>query len=395
MADTLIEGYPEPNESLDLDEFLTANYLRLQYESWYDQTDEIPSENYRDKSLGIDHLDSYGTLFGATHGAIDLSTACLPSDIEIEWQRPCSSLIMELPMWLKGKVVYCKPDSGSDENVMSLELAISLGLTIVCEQRYQRDFTLGNGKTVRAIGCVDIYNGSFVKDSCKLTVCQFYVLQSLIFPAVMGMSFLEQTATLSKHRYRLQKRQRQGPKAFHCGSIDYPRKRLGCLVNGHAELVNADTGSELNLMSWNYVRKRGFILEDLEPDTPNIQFADGSTISLGGRVHVDVVLDVNVSVKTTFYVLGELICDILLGEGFLTAQEIFERFEPSMVLCDGQNTLTELNPIVWLNRLEQGISRFFGNDCHKLEREAGQTSFILFKCRNVITYSHLFRASKT
>ena len=141
MANTLIAGDVEPYESSVLDEFLMANDLRHWYEQWYDRKDEIPSENYRDKSLGIDHLNSYRTLFGAMHSAMDLSTACLPSDIEIEWQCPCSSLIIYLPMWLKGKVVYCKPDSGSDENVMSLELAISLGLTIVCEQRYQRDFT--------------------------------------------------------------------------------------------------------------------------------------------------------------------------------------------------------------------------------------------------------------
>ena len=87
---------------------------------------------------------------------------------------------------------------------------------------------------------------------------------------------------------------------------------------------------------------------------------------------MNVGLDTNVSVQTTFYILSDLICDVLMGEDFLDSQAVFERYGESMVICAGQDSLSELNPIVWLNRFEQGISRMFGKGPGEVRSESGQ-----------------------
>ena len=263
-ATVMAEHWAE--ELTSADEVLSPNDLRLSFR----EKAGTPSELARYENAETPFLEEFGTLFGAKRDHFDLSTACLPKNVTFDDPQPPSIVRMELPMLLNRMTVSCKPDSGSEENVMCLELVNLLGLVMDCSKKHQQDFKVGNGKTVHSIGCAYVNNTTFVKDKLPPSQCAFYVLPSLIFPAIVGMKFLDQTATLSRHRYRLQAQQRNRSSMFKFGSLDYPKRRLGCLVNSHPELVNADTGSELDLMSLDYVRKRGFVIDDLEPDTPKI-----------------------------------------------------------------------------------------------------------------------------
>lgn len=91
----------------------------------------------------------------------------------------------------------------------------------------------------------------------------------------------------------------------------------------------------------------------------------------------------DVSVQTTFYVLSNLICDVLMGEDFLDFQAVFERYGESMVICTGQDSISELNPIVWPNRFEQGISRMLGKGPGEVRPESGQTQLCHLIVRDV------------
>ena len=102
----------------------------------------------------------------------------------------------------------------------------------------------------------------------------------------MGMPFLDETQTLVKYQHRFQPRVIPKYRPIQLNSLNSPRRRLYCLVESQPELANADTGSDLDLMSLDYVLKRGFSMTAVGLSSSTIQFADGSTSELEGKVSV-------------------------------------------------------------------------------------------------------------
>jgi hypothetical protein len=207
---------------------------------------------------------------------------------------------------------------------------------------------------------------TFARETGTTIQCSFYVFQFLITPIIMGMAFLDSSKTLSANRHRLQPRLYQPRRPFRVCSLNNPKRRLRCLAESIPALANADTGSEIDLISPEYTAKRGFMLQDIENDESLVQFADGSTSQLSGKVTISII--VNPSSKLTrttcLYVLHGLKCDILLGEVFLNETNVFESYgtEFEMQESDGHS---DINTIVWLNKLE----RFFSDRKNKNTRQ--------------------------
>lgn len=101
-------------------------------------------------------------------------------------------------------IIAC-PDSGSDDNIMSREIAEKLALPINEVQGLSPPtFVLANGRAVSAVGQVRL-KCAFKEGSpaTALIECIFYVFQTLAVPMIMGIQFLHATETLTKHRDRL------------------------------------------------------------------------------------------------------------------------------------------------------------------------------------------------
>ena len=131
---------------------------------------------------------------------------------------------------------------------MVIDLVNELGLSVGAGVENQKEFRMGDGKVIRALGKV-ITECAFAKEPNLRLRCIFYVLQCLITPLIMGMSFLDETQTLSKNRHRLQPRSYlPGAVMDFCG-LDSPKRRLFCIAESQPMLVNADTGSEVDLIS--------------------------------------------------------------------------------------------------------------------------------------------------
>ena len=90
-----------------------------------------------------------------------------------------------------------------------------------------------------------------------------------------------------------------------------------------------------------------------------VQFADGSTSDLIGKVKVLIVLGTpeGPRVVTTFYVLDGLTSDILFGEDFLDKTTAFETYRDAFSIIDCDDTAAEVNGIVWSNTAESYLSR--------------------------------------
>jgi hypothetical protein len=151
----------------------------------------------------------------------------------------------------------------------------------------------------------------------------------------MGRAFLDDTETLTKHKHRLQPRTAPLRGPLVCASLNTPRRRLWCFAappgaattfrygdpswkQKYTTLVNADTGSELDLISLDYCKRQNLPIRQVDEEYSKIQFADGSIASLVGQVNIRVIIggwtgDV---LGRTFYVLPDLTCDMLFAEEF-------------------------------------------------------------------------------
>jgi hypothetical protein len=296
-------------------------------------------------------------------------------------------------MDLVGQRVLSTHDSGSEENIISKDLITALGLKIEDSPEQQKEFRMANNKIVKALGGVTIpckFAREQASEQQKELCCWFYVFNTLITPLIMGMKFLDSTETLTKNKYRLQAcAVPAGP--LQCASINNPKRRLRCYtLNGgwaaHSlekpspdslAMANADTGSEIDLMSLDFCKRRKFVLKKVPPEGSSVQFADGSLATLAGHVFVYVTFhgtEVGQRTQRDFYVLEGLSCDLLLGEDFLEQTNAFETYKDSFSIED-DNDLAQVNTIVWFKTHERFLTGPGMNPIAAPEPLSGKSAF--------------------
>ena len=265
---------------------------------------------------------------------------------------------MDLPMIIQGSTIISRPDSGSEENIIAADVLSTLELKMDNALEHRKEFRVANGRSVWALGRI-IVKCSFAKDRTLDFNCTFYVFKNLTSALIMGMPFLDETQTLIKYQYRFQPRIIRPSGPVQLNSLNNPRKRLFCLINSQPRFANADTGSEIDLMSLEYVLKRGFPMTAVGLHSNTVQFADGSTAELVGKVSVLIVLGTpeGPRVVIIFYVLDGLTCDILLGEDFLDKTAAFETYRDAFSIIDCDDDTAEVNGIVWFSKAESHLSR--------------------------------------
>ena len=292
-------------------------------------------------------------------------------DDDLEKMAPSRSIRMvDLPMIIQGATFISRPDSGSEENIIAADVVSTLDVKMDFAPEHCKEFRIANGRSVWALGRITV-NCAFAKDRTVELRCIFYVFQTLTSALIMGMPFLDETETLVKHQHRLQPRTIPSFRPIQMSSLNSPRKRLYCLVNSQPRLANADTGSEINVMSLDYALKRAFSMTAVGLSSSTVQFADGSTSELVGKVRVLIILGTpeGPRVTTTFFVLDGLTCDILFGEDFLDQTRAFETYRDAFSIIECDNDAAEVNGIVWFNAVESYLSR--GMDALALKPRSG------------------------
>lgn len=176
----------------------------------------------------------------------------------------------------RAETVTACPDSGSDDNIISVELADRLALQIQSlGPSASAAFALANGTKVSAVGQVTAkcaFKIEHPKDlnepdpdldpSFPMIECVFYVFQTLAVPMIMGIEFLRSTKTLTEHRYRLVERPISSRQALRVSSIGRSKRNIVCQIDEHVACATADTGSDLDLVSPEFAASREFEVED-------------------------------------------------------------------------------------------------------------------------------------
>lgn len=262
-------------------------------------------------------------------------------------------------------VIAC-PDSGSDDNIMSREIAEKLNLPIKeVQDSSPSTFVLANGRAVSAVGQVRL-KCAFKQGSpvTALIECVFYVFQTLAVPMIMGIQFLHSTETLTKHRERLVEELVPSMRALRVCSVGRPKRNVICRIGNYVGCATADTGSDLDLVSPEFAASRAFQVEDM---CVELEFADGSTgytmgmintsFSIGQVSDVEGFVPRSKEISLEFFILDNLNADVLVGTDTIKDLQAFSSHEECFIPAMPRLGLSDLNIIRYIGAVERGISK--------------------------------------
>jgi hypothetical protein len=113
---------------------------------------------------------------------------------------------------------------------MAVETANKFGLQIETGSHHLKDFRMAKSKVITAIGHA-LIECAFAQDPTSVWKCGFYIFNTLIAPVIMGMAFLDESETLTKHKYRLQEKGFLMNSPLQVCSLGVPARRILCYVD--------------------------------------------------------------------------------------------------------------------------------------------------------------------
>lgn len=264
-------------------------------------------------------------------------------------------------MIINGKVIKdARHDTGAERgNFIDKTLANNLELQIRQGKSDCKPFYLGNGKVVQSVGKVTA-TCAFAKETQTKVKCSFYVLEKLTAPLIMGSEFLEKTETMSLHTNRLENRfpdANSMPMLNFIGSTQASKRRFAASVDGRQTYINADSGSDLDLMSLDYVRDHNYEIDRRRECRKRVQFADSTIAETIGQVRATLTLKDGGSYMKVFDVLPDLTSDVLLGEVSLDEIDAFTIHESSFVQVITDKHGHELCIIGYLGKVNEFLAR--------------------------------------
>ncbi|KAM0348432.1 hypothetical protein ACHAP4_010947 [Fusarium culmorum] len=281
------------------------------------------------------------------------------------------------------------PDSGCDENIISLGLVNQLKVEMQAIQAEPKEFSLANGKVVQALGCVHIACGFAVGTPLPTPSieCVFYVFNTLAVPMIMGMGFLVATETLSKHTDRLLEQTISGMQALRVNSVGKSKRSAACRLDDLVGYATVDTGSDLNFVHPGVVAQGMFTVE---PAVEYLEFADCSIGSTSGVFEAQFSIGIEDdskefqsrtrSINLEFYVLNNLSTNILIGQDTANDLEVMTAHLDSL-LVESANSAVHI--IRHQGKLEQRVKRglkqiknIFTNS------RTGPSQFISYHCNS-------------
>ena len=177
--------------------------------------------------------------------------------------------------------VLAIPDSGSERNVISRDLAQHLGLKISRTDPRDRMLSCIDGGKICITGIVEAFcrfSQTFYTEPRRM-YCVFQVLESVISPLIMSAVFLERTETMAKYPQRLIERTLNTTQIPRVCALGRMRRRLHCSIEGRNAEVLPDSGSDIDIMSQDYMLNQGL---NCEATDEQVIFADGRRKAVHG-----------------------------------------------------------------------------------------------------------------
>lgn len=256
---------------------------------------------------------------------------------------------------LDKKKHFAKPDTGSEDNMMSRAHAEQHGISI---RRRTERIRLGTGKFTNSIGKasvrVSVPGIDFEKN------VDFHVLRKCPNPLIMGSEFVADIQLYTKNKHLLVERQsfvHSLPILNRAGSR---MSHITFTADGHCLKACPDTGSDLDFISEGCARRCGFMINEDDSIRRRIMLGDTSTVDTIGQVEIkSVELKYrDGSTQTfphTFHVLRGLCFDAIFGEEFLDRIDAFNTCQ--FTLGDEESSESKFNGLEDMGPLQMALGR--------------------------------------
>ena len=254
-----------------------------------EQSEKHESKNKRRREMGQREERYRGIEFQDIYDA-SMSTTRLVNPFKR------AGILQDLPLTIAGKQFVTIPDTGSAVNAIDYETLRTLHSdeVIVMEDDVDcpESFRLGDSSMTAAIGQIELPCWFADKPDQQQSVI-FMVFDRLAdgVQAILGAPFLNVNQIFTHFFHLLMPRKRLDIAIPRILRLNCSRLQMKIHLDEELVLAYPDTGSELDLVSTEYARRRNLIIMDLNPNDENCaQLADGKIIHLDGKVLLTVAM---------------------------------------------------------------------------------------------------------
>ncbi|PMD19057.1 hypothetical protein NA56DRAFT_706110 [Hyaloscypha hepaticicola] len=227
-----------------------------------------------------------------------------------------------------GSTCFARPDSRSDRDIITETFAADNGILVQRGEADKSIFKLGSGKLIQSVGRALVPLRIF-GDSQSTENRWFDVIAKCPVPLILGLDFIRKFKLFTQNKHLLV------DCPYNFGNlpvlkwIGSPRERINFVADGRSLVAGADTGSDLDLMSLQCARRRGFKIDTSESTRNRVMLADETIVETIGQVCISSVqLSHFDSFEMSFHVLPGLPCDVIFGEEFLEQMDAGTVLEP-------------------------------------------------------------------
>ncbi|KAH6677380.1 hypothetical protein B0J14DRAFT_651270 [Halenospora varia] len=334
---------------LSMEELIAINITRTELKGNFNQSVVI-----RKKIPGPEEFDAESKNLAMLRGQMDkTSTTRIESTRKRTYAKTSGFRRKALPILFNGYEAFARPDTASDQDIMTEAFAMAQGLTIQRDEIDQSFFKLGNSKYIKSIGRAQVpikVPGIDGNEEQRW----FHVLRRCPVPLILGMAFIEKIRLYTKNKHLLVDCPHNFGNMPTLKWIGSPRGFINFRADGKQLVGCADSGSDLDFMSLSCAKRLGFKI-DRNLKT-RVKLADGSVVETVGQVHTSSIeLSGFDSFEMSFDILPGLASDVIFSEEFLDQMDAFNTCAQVGNTQDPYqqrlNTLISLGP----------IQRFLGN----------------------------------
>ncbi|KAH6989500.1 hypothetical protein BKA56DRAFT_256692 [Ilyonectria sp. MPI-CAGE-AT-0026] len=269
--------------------------------------------------------------------------------------------------------IEANADTGSSVNVISMDLARSMGLTP--EPGTQRHILLPAGQKVFSPGRI---RGLFkFKNEEKIHELSCVVLENVSYPLVLGSKFLKLTKTFTKHMHRL-KRAFSKSTRISLKMFGEEQEFVSGYLNGSNCFAVPDSGSEIMAVSGAFARAHGLKVHRGPNHQHLMEFIDGSEALTDG-----VVKDLqwqfrleDMPLRCDFHVIENLPVDAILSGALVDEHDVFSRYEDLLIDMDSLKGNSGIYNIR-LSEIVQNIESLEGSFEHDMNADPPFTDEII------------------
>jgi hypothetical protein len=253
-----------------------------------------------------------------------------------------------------GSTCFARPDSGSDRDIITETFAADNGILVQRGEADKSIFKLGSGKLIQSLGRALVPLRIF-GDSQLIEHRWFDVIAKCPVPLILGLDFIRKFKLFTQNKHLLVDCPCNFGNLPLLKWIGSPRERINFVADGRSLIAGADTGSDLDLMSLQCARRRGFKIDRSESARNRVMLADETIVETIGQVHVSSVqLSHFDRFEMSFHVLPGLPCDVIFGVEFLEQMDAFNTCD--IVHLD-ENDIHSLNTLINLGPFQAFLTR--------------------------------------